>query len=132
MRRALKLCAKARSLLKPRHKMQRAKLWWAEGLLHLRLGHRSRAWRALNTARRSLIALEAAPEVAAIIADMARVDPEPLAIRHICQEATQVINGRHPLTRPLRALSRAAREVIPKAAAALREEAGRLASCPAL
>ncbi len=132
VRKALRLCDEARSRLNRRHRMQRAKLWWTIGLLHLRLGNRKAAWRALNTARRSLIALELAPEVAAIIADMARVDPEPLAIRHLCQEATQVITGRHPLTRPLRAPARAAREVIPKAAAALREEAGTLASCPAL
>ncbi len=77
-------------------------------------------------ARRSLIALEAAPEVAAIIADMARVNPEPVAIRLICREAAQLITGRHPLTKPLRALARAAKQVIPEAAAALREEAARL------
>ncbi len=132
VRKALALCAKARTRLKRRHRLQRAKLWWTTGLLHLRLGGRKAAWSALDTARRSLIALELAPEVAAIIGDMARIDPEPFAIRHLCQEAAQVIAGRHPLTRPLRALACAAREVIPQAAAALREEAGRLASCPAL
>ncbi len=131
-RKALELCAEARSMLKPRHKMQRAKLWWTEGLLHLRLGHHRRAWRALNTARRSLIALQAAPEVAAIIADMVRVSPKTTAIRVICLEATEVISGRHPLTRPLRALARAAHDLIPEAAAGLRREACKLAPCPAL
>ncbi len=131
-RKALELCDEARSRLKPRHKMQRAKLWWTIGLLHLRLGDHRRAWRALDTARRSLIALQAAPEVAAIIADMARVAPQPLAIRQICHEASEVITGRHPLTRPLRALARATEELIPKTAAALRREACTLAPCPAL
>ncbi len=132
VKKALALCGQARRKLSRRHKMQRAKLWWTIGLLHLRLGNRKAAWSALDTARRSLIALEVAPEVAAIIADMARVDPEPLAIRHICQQAAKVITGHHPLTRPLRALARAAKQVIPEAAAALREEAARLAPCPAL
>ncbi len=90
------------------------------------------AWRALNTARRSLIALQAASEVAAITADMARVSQQPVAIREICYEAARLIAGRHPLTQPLRALARAARQAIPEAAAALREEAGRLAPCPTL
>ncbi len=132
MQEALKLCAKARSMLTRRHRMQRAKLWWTEGLLHFRLGHRQRAWRALDTARRSLIGLEAAPEVAAVVADMARVSQQPNAIRQICREATGVLAGRHPLRRPLRALGRAARELIPEAAAALRREACTLAPCLAL
>ncbi len=132
MQNALELCVEARALLKPRHKIQRAKLRWTEGLLHLRLGKLKKAWRALNTARRSLIALEAASEVAAIIADMARVSQEPVAIREACYAAAEVITGRHPLAQPLRALARAAKQVIPEAAAALREEAARLTPCPAL
>ena len=132
VREGLELCKEARKRLKPRHKMQRAKLWWTIGLLQLRLGKGVEAWRALDTARRSLIALQAAPEVAAIIADMARVSPKPLAIRQICYEAGKLITGRHPLTQPLRALARAATDVIPEAAVALREEAGRLTPCPAL
>ena len=132
MQKALALCARARAMLKPRHKIQRAKLRWTEGLLHFRLGRRTKAWRALNTARRSLIALRAAPEVAAIIADMARVSQRTLAIREVCYEATEVITGRHPLARPLRALARAAQELIPDAAATLRRQASSLAPCPAL
>ncbi len=132
IRKALKLCAKARSMLKPRHKMQRAKLRWTEGLLHLRLGNHKKAWRALDTGRRSLIALQAAPEVAAIIADMARVSPQPLAIRQICFEAAAIITGRHPLTRPLATLARAAQHLIPEAAAELRRVACSLAPCPML
>ncbi len=131
MQEALELCAKARSLLKRRHKMQRAKLWWTEGLLHHRLGHLKRAWRALNTARRSLIALHAAPEVAAIIAGRARVSPKPLAIQQICREASWLIGDRHPLAHPLRALARSAKDWIPEAAAALRRQAAMLAPCPA-
>ncbi len=132
VKQALVLCAEARDKLSRRHKMQRAKLWWTTGLLRLRLGNGRKAWRALNTARRSLIAVNAAPEVAAITADMARANPEPLAIRQLCFEAREVISGRHPLTKALRGLARAAKDVIPDAAAALREEAGRLTPCLAL
>ncbi len=128
----LELCEEARRRLKPRHKMQRAKLWWTIGLLRFRLGKDVEAWRALDIARRSLIALQTAPEVAAIIADMARVDPTALAIRQICFEAGELITARHPLTKPLRTLGQAASEAIPEAAAALREEASRLAPCPTL
>ncbi len=132
VRKALVLCAEARSGLKRRHKMQRAKLRWTEGLLHLRLGDDKQAWLALNTARRSLIALRAAPEVAAIIADMARADPEPLAVRHICDEASAVIVAPHALSEPLGALATAAPALIPQAATALRDAADRLAAMPAL
>ncbi len=132
MCKALELLEEARSRLKPRHKMQRAKLWWTIGLLHLRLGDHQEAWRALDTARRSLIGLQAVVELSAIIADMARVDPEPFAIRHLCLEAAKMIAGRHPLTQPLRTLARAATELIPEAAAALRDRASELAPCPAL
>ncbi len=132
MKRALGLCRKARSMLRRRHKMQRAKLWWIEGLLQFRLGRLKKAWRALNTARCSLAALQAAPEVAAIIADMARVSPEPLAIRQLCRETAGLITGRHPLTRPLRALARSAQDWIPETAAALRREASTLVPCLAL
>ncbi len=131
-REALELCAEARSNLKRRHKMQRAKLRWTEGLLHLGLGENEQAWPALNTARRSLIALRAVPEVAAIIADMAAVDPEPMAVRHICYEAAMVITAPHVLAEPLEALAHAAPEAIPQAAAELRDAASRLAAMPAL
>ncbi len=132
MKQALKLLARARKMLKRRHKMQRAKLWWTEGLIHLRLRHLKKAWRALDTARRSLIALEAAPEVAAITADMVRVLPQPYATRQLCHEAATIISGRHPLTRPLQALAQSAPEWLEDCAAALRGEACRLAPWPAL
>ncbi len=132
MRQALELCARARRMLRRRHKMQRAKLWWTEGLLHLRLRHLKDAWRALDTARRSLIALDAAPEVAGITADMARVLPQPHAIRQLCHEAARIISGRHPLTEPLQALALSAPEWLSESAAALRREAAKLAPCPAL
>ncbi len=129
---ALVLCIELRSKLQDRHKMQRAKLWWTIGLLHLRLGDLQEAWRALDIARRSLLALRAAPEMAAIVADMARVADEPQAVRHICSEAMAVISAPHPLTEPLRELALAPPETIPAVSAALREAAGRLAACPAL
>lgn len=129
---ALELLEVVRTRLKPRHKMARAKLWWTIGLLHSRLGDEVAAWRALDTARRSLVALQAAPEVAAIIADLARVSPRPMAIRQFCYEAGELFTGRHPLRKSLRALARAKKDVIPKAAVALREKAGRLVACPAL
>ncbi len=132
MRAALKLCAMARRMLNRRHKMQRAKLWWTEGLLHLRLRHLKKAWRALDMARRSLIALEAAPEVAAITADMVRVLPQPHATRQLCHEAARIISGRHPLTGPLQVLARSAPEWLADSAAALRREASNFAPCPAL
>jgi hypothetical protein len=131
-RKALDLCAEARSKLRRRHKMQRAKLHWTEGLLLLRLGDHQNAWLALNVARRSLIALRAAPEVAAVVADMARVDPEPLAVRQVCYEAADVIVAPHALSAPLRALASAEREVIPEAAARLRRAAGASTACPVL
>ncbi len=129
---AVKLCRKLRKKLKDRHKMPRAKLWWTEGLLHHRLGDAKTAWWSLEIAQRSLVALEAAPEVAAIVADMARVSPEPMAVRCICREAEDVIATRRPLRQPLRALASAARDMIPEAAAALKEAASKLAPCPAL
>lgn len=129
---ALNVCADLRLRLKPRHKQQRAKLWWTEGLVRERLGDFQKAWWSLNTARRSLIALRAAPEVAAIVADMARVAPEPPAVRHICGEATTVVSASRTLTEPLGNLALAPRELIPDASAALREAASRLANCPAL
>ncbi len=132
MRQALKLCAKARSMLKRRHRMQRAKLWWTEGLIHEKLGDLQKAWWSLNNARRSLIALAAAPEVAAIVADMARVSPQPTAIREICHEAAALLAGGDPLRHSLCALGLAARELIPEAAAALRRQACTLAPCLAL
>ena len=130
--RALELCAELRSRLKDRHKVQRAKLWWTEGLLHYRFGDLQAAWWALDIARRSLVALKAAPEIAAITADMAQISPQPLAVRHLCYEAAEVITAPHPLTGYLRTLESAAEEEIPTAAAALREAATRLAPCPAL
>ncbi|MCP4660304.1 MAG: hypothetical protein GY856_33300 [bacterium] len=129
---ALRICAQARARLKGRHKMQRAKLWWIEGLLHHRLGDDVEAWQALDIARRSLIALRVAPEVAAITADMARISPQPRAIRHLCHEAGKVIVASHPLAEPLRAVASAAQEAIPAAAAALRKAASGLALCPSL
>ena len=112
--------------------MQRAKLWWTEGLLHYRFGDLQAAWWALDVARRSLIALKAAPEIAAIIADMAQVSPQPLAVRHLCYEAAEVVTAPHMLAQHLRTLKDAAQEEIPAAAATLRQAAARLAPCPAL
>ncbi len=129
---ALALCLELHPKLDDRHKMQRAKLWWTIGLLHLRLGDLQEAWRSLDIARRSLLALRAVPEMAAIVADMARVADEPKAVRHICGEATAVISAPHPLTEPLGELAMAPPESIPAASAALREAAGKLAACPAL
>jgi tetratricopeptide (TPR) repeat protein len=131
-KKALKLCAVLRSKFKDRHKMQRAKTWWVEGLLHRKLGDLRKAWRALDTARRSLVALKAAPEIAAVVADMARVSPLPLAVRHICSEAALVITATHPLREPLRALAHASHEMIPNTAATLWEASVALAPCPAL
>ncbi len=129
---ALALCTKLRAKLQDRHKMQRAKLWWTIGLLHLRLDDLQEAWRALDIARRSLLALRAVPEMAAIVADMARVAAEPQAVRHICLEAAAVINAPHPLIEPLADLSLAPSEMIPTASAALHEAASQLAAFPAL
>ncbi len=112
--------------------MTRAKLLWVEGLLHHRLGDDAVAWRALDIARRSLVALKAAPEIAAITADMARLSPQPLAVRNLCHEAEAVIFGPHPLVEPLRAVANAAQEMIPAAATALREAASGLAHCPTI
>ncbi len=130
--RALNLCAQIRSRFKVRHKMQRAKTWWLEGLLHTKLGDHPAAWRALDTSRRSLIALKAAPEVAAVVADMALVSGQLPAVRHICNEAAEVIVDPHPLRKPLDVLAGATREMIPESAAALRQAAVVLAPCPAL
>ena len=129
---ALKLCAKVRPRFKYRHKMQRAKLWWLEGLLHHRLGDARLAWRSLNHARLSLAALKAAPELAALVADMATVSPQQPAVQVICQEAAEVVAGQRDLLHPLRTLAAAAREMIPEAARALKDAASRLAPCPAL
>ena len=130
--RALKLCMELRPRLKFRHKMQRAKLWWTEGLLHHRLGHRRRAWRCLDHARRSLVALGAAAELAALVADMARVSPQQPAIRFLCDDVADVVAAQRSLVQPLRSLAAAAREMIPEAAAALRQAASGFAPCPAL
>ncbi len=132
LKQGLKLCPELRSKLKSRHKMQRAKLWWAEGLIQHRLGDSQAAWWALDLARRSLVAMKAAPEVAAIVADMARLEAEPHVVRHMCSEAEALIAEPDPLWQPLRALARAAREMIPEAAATLRQAADQLSSCPAL
>ncbi len=126
---ALDLCNELRVKLKDRHKMQRAKLWWTIGLLCFRLRKRRQAWRALDTARRSLIVLKAAPDVAAVVADMARIDPEPLAVRQICYEAAEVITTPDPLAEPLQALASTRRELIPDAAAALHRAACALTPC---
>ncbi len=129
---ALDLCQRLRSELKPAHKMQRARLWWVEGLLEKRLGRLDEAWRALDMARRSLQALKAAPEVAAVVADMAEVFAEPRAVGLICTEAAEVIAEPHPLAGPLQELAGAGRDLIAEAAAALRAQAGEFAACPAL
>jgi len=129
---AVELCAEARARLKARHKMQRAKIWWTQGLLQNRLGDPRSAWWSLDTARRSLVALEAAPELAAVVADMARISQKPPAVQHICSEAADVITAHHGLARPFRDLVAAAREMIPEAAAALKAAASQLAPCPAL
>lgn len=129
---ALKLCAQLRPRLKYRHKMQRARLWWTEGLLHHKLGDDRLAWRSLNHARSSLVTLEASAELAALVADMARVSPQQPAIRLLCDESAEVIAAHRSLAGPLRTLAAAAREMIPEAAAVLREAASRLAPCPAL
>ena len=110
--------------------MQRAKLWWVEGLLHHRLGNDWEAWRALDTARRSLMALNAASEIGAITADMARIAPLPRAVKNLCHEAGQLIPSYHPLFEPLQALRRANQPQIPAAAGALREAAASSAVCP--
>ncbi len=128
----MELCKKLRERLKPRHKLQRAKLWWTEGLLLEKLADTDGAWWALNTAWRSLVALELAPEVAAIVADMARVSMRPPAVRTICDESAEVVGGIESLRGPLGALATAAREMIPEAAAALRLAASQLAPCPAV
>lgn len=112
--------------------MQRAKTWWLEGLLHERLGDAQTAWRTLDIARRSLAVLGAAPEVAAIVADMARVSPQPLAVRHLCWEAAKVIPGAHPLAEPLGGLAGASQEGILDASLALRQAASATVSCPGL
>ncbi len=129
---ALELCRRLRSELKPTHKMQRAKLLWIEGLIQKRFGRLDEAWRALDMARRSLQALKAAPEVAAVVADMAEVFAEPRAVGLICTEAAEVVAEPHPLAGPLQELAGAGRELIPEAAGALRAQAGEFAACPAL
>lgn len=129
-REALPLLEDLRSKLKDRHKIQRAKIWWTIGLLQERLSEHQKAWVSLNTARRSLIALEAAPEIAAIVADMARIAFEPPAVRHICTEATAVIGDAHPLAGPLGNLSLASRDTFQSASAELRAAASQLAQIP--
>ncbi len=119
----LTICAKARQQLKDRHRMQRAKLWWTEGLLHHRLGDLPTAWWALDIARRSLIALKAAPEVGAVIADMARISPKPLAVAYLCEQAEAVISASHPLANSLQALAEADEGSLKAAAMVLRESA---------
>ncbi len=126
----LERCAECRSRLKTRHTIQRAKLWWTEGLLYYRLGDSMKAWWALDMARRSLVALKAVPEVMAIIADMARVSPEPLAVHRVCYLAAPLIPRSHPLARPLLDLGGAGAAAIPEAAAHLRAAASD--GCPAL
>lgn len=76
--------------------------------------------------------MKAAPEVAAIVADMAGVSQQPMAVRSICLEAAEVIEDHHPLAEPLEALTRAAADVIPRAAAVLRHAAHQLSLCPSL
>ncbi len=112
--------------------MQRAKLWWAEGLIQKRLGKLDDAWWALDVARRSLVAMKAAPEIAAIVADMAEIDPQPQAVAHICSEAATVISEPEALTESLQDLAQAGHQLIPDAAATLREQASQLAACPTL
>ena len=127
---ALALLAELRQKLKDRHKLQRAKLWWTVGLIHERLDSDTQAWRALDTARRSLIAMTATSEVAAITADMARLGPRSPALRLICGEATALIRAPHPLSQLLDDLEAARHDAIPDAAGALRGAAGELAACP--
>ena len=131
-RHGLKLCSDLRKKLKDRHKMQRAKLWWIEGLLHKKLGNTEDAWWAMDVARRSLIAMKTAPEVAAVVAEMAEVANQVMAVRHISLEAAKVIRGKHPLGPPLRTLIRASSESLSQAAAALKTAAHGHASCPSL
>ncbi len=131
-KKALALCPRLRGKLKDRHKSARARLWWTEGLLHARLGDPTLAWRALDIARRSLLAMKAVPEVAAIVADMAGISPQPMAVRSICLEAAEVIEDHHPLAEPLEALTRAAGDFIPRAAAVLRQAAQQLSPCPSM
>ncbi len=130
VREGLRVCADARSRLKPQHRMQRAKLWWVEGSLRHRLGEERKAWQAFNTARLSLVAMKAAPEVAAITADMARVAPLPRTVANMCHEAGGAIPVHHPLALPLQTLREANRGQIPLVAGRLREAAERLAACP--
>ncbi len=120
-RRALEICAKQLSRLTKRQRMQRAKTRWLEGLLHGSFGDSQAAWRALDIARRSLIALKAEAEVGAITANMAHVSPQPPAIRQICHEALNVLPLSHPLAKHLWTLKSAAKETIPQAVAALHE-----------
>ena len=97
-----------------------------------RLGDSLAAWRALDVARRSLAVLEAAPEVAAVVADMARVSPQPFAVKHICFEAGKVIAGTHPLAEPLGSLASASREGIHEASSMLWQAAAAIVPCPQL
>lgn len=126
----LRTCAEVRTRLKPQHQMQRAKLWWVEGLLLHRLGQHRKAWLALNTARLALLAMRAAPEVAAITADMACIAPLPRAVKNMCHEAGQAIPEYHPLAAKLQALGSARRPEISATAGVLRAAAARLAACP--
>jgi len=130
VRQGIRVCSEARARLRPQHKMHRAKLWWVEGLLLQRLGESRRAWQALTTARLALIALNAAPEVGAITADMAQIASLPRAVTHMCHEAGRAIPPYHPLASPLRHLRDAKPPQIPTAAGVLRDAAGRLAVCP--
>ena len=129
---ALEVCTNLQPKFKSRCQMQRAKTRWLEGLLHEKLGDPEKAWRTLEIARRSLVALKAAPEVAAIIADMARVAPQPFAVQHLCYEARKVIPGAHPLAEPLRGLAGASQEAIRELSVTLRQAAVALAPFPAL
>ena len=63
---------------------------------------------------------------------MARVAREMPAVRHICSEAADLVTAQPKLSRPFQALVSAAREMIPEAAAALKQAASQLAPCPAL
>jgi tetratricopeptide (TPR) repeat protein len=130
VRKGLTVCAKARGRLKKSHKIQRAKLWWVEGLLYHRLSADRDAWRCLNTARLSLVLMKIAPEVAVITADMARIAMQPHTVENMCFEAIKAIPDHHPLSEPLQALRCAGRSEIPAAAGVLREAADGLAVCP--